>query len=144
MGDQADELLSATEAAHYLDLRHVSMMHKIAEATGMGRRIGRHCMFTKAELDPYDVQRKQLQEQGWKHVRGDQLQLPPALSSDHADEIDVNEAAEILDVSVKRVYQLAEDGRLGTRHGTRWLFTRAEVEAHKALRKKAGRPRKRS
>ena len=42
---------------------------------------GRHCMFTKAELDPYDVQRKQLQEQGWKHVRGDQLQLPPVLSS---------------------------------------------------------------
>ena len=53
------------------------------------------------------------------------------------------EAAALLGVSVKRVYQLAEHGRFGTRHGTGWRFTKAELEAYRTTgRRPRGQPRK--
>lgn len=143
MGADPDDVLSAPEAAQYLELRHVAQIYQLADATGIGRRIGHQWVFTRGELDAYKAQRADLRERGWKLVRTAQLDLPP--DPPVTDELlDINAAAAILGVSVKRVYQVAEAGRLGTRHGTRWLFTRAEVEAYRAGRKKAGRPRKRS
>lgn len=143
VGDQADDLLSATEAARYLKLPSSSQLRRVALATGMGRRIGHHWMFTKAELDAYAALRAQRQALGWQRVRGP----VPATDAPAAVDtlLDINAAAERLGVSVKRVYQIADEGRLGTRHGTRWLFTPAELDAYRAAtRRQGGRPRKRS
>ena len=68
---------------------------------------------------------------------------PPPAALD--DLLDVNAAAKRLGVSVKRVYQIADKGRIGTRHGTRWRFTPHELDAYRgATRRQGGRPRKRS
>ena len=69
MGADQDELLSATEATHYLKLRSRSQVHRIALATGMGRRIGYHWMFTRAELDTYAAARARWQAGGGQKLR---------------------------------------------------------------------------
>lgn len=48
------------------------------------------------------------------------------------DELTAAEASEILGVNKARVYELANEGRIGTRHFDRiWVFSRAELEAFK-------------
>ena len=77
MAEDSEELLTATEAARYLQLRHTSRMRKIARATGMGRQIGHRWVFTKAELDAYSATRQERLEHGWQRVRG--VRVPGAL-----------------------------------------------------------------
>lgn len=51
------------------------------------------------------------------------------------------DVAELLGISVRRVYQLAETRRLGRRLGPRaWVFTDADVDNMRV--RKTGRPRK--
>lgn len=100
-------------------------------------------MFTKAELDAYRATRQERLQHGWQRVRGVRMAPPADLTDDATALLSAPEAAAILGVSVKWVYQLADAGRLGTRHGTTWLFTKAEVEAyHTTGRRPRGRPRK--
>ena len=98
-------------------------LRRVAKATGMGRRIGHHWMFTRAELDAYAA--PTCRAAGTRLEEG--ARRPGTVTHrrrrawNHL--LDINAAAERLGVSVKRVYQIADEGRIGTRHGTRWLFT---------------------
>ena len=52
------------------------------------------------------------------------------------------EAAAYLGITPARVYLLSKQGRLGRRIGGYWLYTRAELDAWKAVPKsKGGRPK---
>ena len=46
------ELLSTTEAAEYLGITRQSM-HELATRNGLGQRVGKAWVFTKAELDAW-------------------------------------------------------------------------------------------
>ena len=52
------------------------------------------------------------------------------------------EAAEIIGVSVVRVCQLCQEGRLGTKFGDRWAITETEARQFAAVQRKPGRPKK--
>jgi len=142
-----EELLTTTEATAYLKLSDSGRMREIARRLGIGRKIGGNWMFTKRELNAYRAARRSL-PRGTKRMRGVRVPLPPDPvrdAIDHGELLDATAAAAILGVRRQRMYKLAEEGRLGRYHGTRPLFTRAEVEDYKAARNpKGGRPRKRS
>jgi len=51
------------------------------------------------------------------------------------------QAQELLGISRGRIHQLARRGDIGRKVDGRWLFTRAELEAFKAIPRRAGRPK---
>ena len=58
------------------------------------------------------------------------------------DLLNAVEAAEYLGVHRQRIYQLADEGKLGRRIAGYWVFTRAELDAYRAAPKsKGGRPK---
>lgn len=140
-----EELFTTAEATRYLKLDDPGRMRDIARRLGIGRKIGGNWTFTKRELDAYHATRLSL-PYGTQRMRGYRVTVPPDPLGDaiaQGELLDATAAAEILGVSRQRMYELAEQGRLGTYHGRRPLFTKAEVEAHKATRnRKGGRPRK--
>lgn len=140
-----EELLTTTEAAQYLELNDSRHMRYIARRLGIGRKLGGNWAFTKRELDAYRETRRSLPH-GSQRMRGYRVTVPPDPLRDEVERgelLDVTAAAGLLGVSRQRMYELAEQGRLGTYHGTRPFFTRTEVEAYKATRnRKGGRPRK--
>lgn len=62
---------------------------------------------------------------------------------EHEELVTTGEAMRMLGVSRQRVNEIASSGRLGRQIAGRfWVFTRAELEAYRALPKnKGGRPR---
>jgi molybdopterin-binding protein len=69
-----------------------------------------------------------LQAPGWKSILGSQLGFDPGRMSGMDDLITAQEAAELLHMHVKRVQQLARDGKLpAVRYGRKWLFRRRDL-----------------
>lgn len=56
------------------------------------------------------------------------------------DLLSVRQAAEILGVTPARVRQICGAGDLGFKIDTRWAIPRAELDAFKAIPRRAGRP----
>ena len=56
--------------------------------------------------------------------------------------LSADEAAELLNVSARRVRQFAEQGRLGMRVGGTWVFEFNEVKRFAAIERRRGRPSK--
>ena len=52
----------------------------------------------------------------------------------------VEEVAEILGVSIQRVSQFCQQGRLGSKFAGRWMIRESEVERFQSLPRKPGRP----
>ena len=54
---------------------------------------------------------------------------------------DAKGAAKFLGVSGQRVRQFCAEGRIGTKVGSQWVFTRGELEAFKAIPRPSGQAR---
>jgi len=82
----------------------------------------------------------------YKKHRG-RLEQRLELSSEQLERIVANElvgtteAAEILDLSVRRVHKLAKDGRIGMNVEGRYVFTRTELDQFKDIERPPGAPR---
>ncbi len=56
--------------------------------------------------------------------------------------INAHEAAAHMGITRTRIYALARAGKIGRKVGGFWLYTRAELDAYKALRRpQGGRPK---
>ncbi len=54
--------------------------------------------------------------------------------------LSTRQAAEILQVSVRRIQQFCEEGRIGTMVGNGWVFTRDELDAFAKEPREVGNP----
>jgi len=57
--------------------------------------------------------------------------------------VDVTEAARMLGLSKARIRQFCGEGRLGFKVGSRWIFTRAEIDQFASESRPLGRPPRR-
>ena len=120
VAEDSKELLTATEAARYLQLRHTSRMRNIARCDRDGPAYRAPLGVHQGRARCYSATRQERLDHGWQRVRGVRVPAPRMRPDATSALLSAPEAAAILGVSVKRVYQLADDGRLGTRHGTGW------------------------
>jgi excisionase family DNA binding protein len=78
MKDDREDLMTAGEAAKYLNLSR-QRIHYLAITGRIGRRVGDFWIFTKAELDQFDKERKQQPKGGGKRGKDEAGTLKTAV-----------------------------------------------------------------